>query len=92
MTVGDVYEAIGANAAGKMSDADLKQLENVACPGQAHAVGSLQPIPWRWRWSFLAFRRWALTSVPATDPRKNEVAKRLRPAHHGPPTAWSHAP
>src|SRR6201982_1734966 len=28
VTVGDVYEAIGANAAGKMSDADLHELEN----------------------------------------------------------------
>ena len=25
---GDVYEAIGAHAAGKMSDADLRELEN----------------------------------------------------------------
>src|SRR3954467_14086471 len=33
VTVLDVYEAIGANAAGKMSDADLRELENVACPG-----------------------------------------------------------
>src|SRR6202171_5198176 len=28
VTVGDVYEAIGANAAGRMSDADLRELEN----------------------------------------------------------------
>src|SRR6266851_5794270 len=27
VTVGDVYEAIGANAAGRMSDADLRELE-----------------------------------------------------------------
>src|ERR1700687_3127383 len=29
ITIQDVYEAIGANAAGKMSDADLLELENV---------------------------------------------------------------
>src|SRR5712692_10296695 len=31
--VRSVYEAIGAVAAGKMSDAELRELENVACPG-----------------------------------------------------------
>src|SRR5215469_11343609 len=39
VTVGDVYEAIGANAAGKMSDADLRELENVACPGAGACGG-----------------------------------------------------
>ena len=39
VTVGDVYEAIGAYAAGRMSDADLKELENVACPGAGACGG-----------------------------------------------------
>jgi dihydroxy-acid dehydratase len=39
VTVGDVYEAIGAHAAGKMSDADLRELENVACPGAGACGG-----------------------------------------------------
>src|ERR1043166_3576835 len=33
VTIQDVYEAIGANSAGKMRDAELKKLEDVACPG-----------------------------------------------------------
>src|SRR5579871_4432426 len=41
VTVGDVYEAIGANAAGRMSDADLRTLENVACPGAGACGGQL---------------------------------------------------
>src|SRR2546430_8058272 len=40
--VGDVYEAIGAAAAGKISDADLPELEAVACPG-AGACGRPDP-------------------------------------------------
>src|SRR5271169_2986414 len=32
VTIQDVFEAVGANAAGKMSDADLLALENAACP------------------------------------------------------------
>src|SRR5579859_3663766 len=39
VTVGDVYEAIGANAAGKMSDADLRELENAACPAAGACGG-----------------------------------------------------
>ena len=34
MTIQDVFEAVGANAAGKMSDEDLKALEDGACPGR----------------------------------------------------------
>jgi len=33
VTIQDVFEAVGANAAGKISDDDLKSLEDVACPG-----------------------------------------------------------
>ena len=33
VTIQDVFEAVGANAAGKMTDAELLELENVACPG-----------------------------------------------------------
>ena len=32
VTIQDVYEAVGANAAGKMSDADLYEMECDACP------------------------------------------------------------
>src|SRR5215472_10249746 len=39
VTIQDVYEAIGANAAGKMTDAELKELENVACPGAGACGG-----------------------------------------------------
>src|SRR5947207_9299445 len=33
VTIGDVYEAVGRHAVGKMSDAELDELEKVACPG-----------------------------------------------------------
>ena len=39
VTIQDVFEAVGANAAGKMTDAELLALENVACPG-AGACGA----------------------------------------------------
>src|SRR5437899_10474677 len=39
VTIQDGYEAIGANAAGLMSDADLRALENAACPGAGACGG-----------------------------------------------------
>src|SRR3989475_5238607 len=39
VAVGDVYEAIGAAAAGKISDADLAELELVACSGAGACGG-----------------------------------------------------
>src|SRR5262245_64274890 len=33
VTIQDVFEAVGANAAGRMTDAELKQVEDRACPG-----------------------------------------------------------
>src|SRR6202035_211275 len=33
ITIQDVFEAVGANAAGKMSDEELLAIENSACPG-----------------------------------------------------------
>jgi dihydroxy-acid dehydratase len=39
VTIQDVYEAVGAHAAGKMSDADLHEMECVACPSQGSCGG-----------------------------------------------------
>src|SRR3712207_1623233 len=33
VTIQDVFEAVGAHAAGELSDEDVHSLENVACPG-----------------------------------------------------------
>jgi dihydroxy-acid dehydratase len=39
VTVVDVFEAVGAHSAGRMSDADLHELECVACPGAGSCGG-----------------------------------------------------
>jgi dihydroxy-acid dehydratase len=39
VTVVDVFEAVGQHSAGKMSDADLHELECVACPGAGSCGG-----------------------------------------------------
>ena len=40
VTIQDVFEAVGAHAAGKMSDADLLELESVALQGRVRVAGS----------------------------------------------------
>ncbi len=39
LTVQDVFEAVGANAAGKISDEELRQIEDRACPGAGACGG-----------------------------------------------------
>ncbi len=76
VTVGDVYEAIGANAAGRMSDADLRELENVACPGVGTCGGQFTANTMAMALEFLGLSPLGTASVPAADSRKDEVAKR----------------
>jgi dihydroxy-acid dehydratase len=75
VTIGDVYEAIGANAAGKMSDADLRALENAACPGAGACGGQFTANTMAMALEFLGLSPLGTASVPATDPRKDEVAR-----------------
>lgn len=75
VTVGDVYEAIGANAAGRMSDADLRALENVACPGAGACGGQFTANTMAMVLEFIGLSPMGTASVPAVDPRKDEVAR-----------------
>ncbi|MBA2288080.1 MAG: dihydroxy-acid dehydratase [Ktedonobacteraceae bacterium] len=76
VTVADVYEAIGANAAGKMSDADLRELENVACPGAGACGGQFTANTMAMAMEFIGLSPMGTASVPAVDPRKDEVGMR----------------
>ena len=49
VTIQEVFEAVGAHAAGKMTDEELNELEGVASPARAPAAGSSPPTRWRWR-------------------------------------------
>jgi dihydroxy-acid dehydratase len=75
VTVGDVYEAIGANAAGRMSDDDLRALENVACPGAGACGGQFTANTMAMAMEFIGLSPMGTASVPAVDPRKDEVAR-----------------
>src|ERR1700687_424063 len=91
VTVGDVYEAIGANAAGKMSDADLKELENVACPGAGACGGQFTANTMAMALECIGLSPLGTASVPATDPRKDARGSALWPTGHGYAAARSDA-
>lgn len=74
VTIQDVYEAIGANAAGTMSDDDLKELENVACPGAGACGGQFTANTMATALEFIGLSPIGTASVPATDPLKKKVA------------------
>jgi len=76
VTIGDVYEAVGAHAAGKMTDAELKDLEDHACPGAGACGGQFTANTMSTVMEFIGLSPMGANSVPALDPLKNEVAYR----------------
>src|SRR2546430_14115179 len=72
VTVGDVYEAIGAHAAGKMSDTDLRELENVACPGAGACGGEITANTMGMGLGVFGLSPMGTAGVPATRARKDE--------------------
>jgi dihydroxy-acid dehydratase len=73
VTIQDVFEAVGANAAGRMTDAELLEIENVACPGAGACGGQYTANTMATVMEFIGFSPFGSSSVPATDPRKYEV-------------------
>ena len=80
VTIQDVYEAIGAHARGKMSDAKLKELECSACPGAGACGGQFTANTMALVCEFLGIAPMGLSSVPATNEGKahaGELAGKL---------------
>jgi dihydroxy-acid dehydratase len=76
ITIQNVFEAVGANAAGKMSDADLLEIENNACPGAGACGGQFTANTMAAVFEFIGLSAMYTASVPATDPRKDDVSYR----------------
>jgi dihydroxy-acid dehydratase len=76
VTIQDVYEAIGANLAGKMSDSDLTELENAACPGAGACGGQYTANTMSTVMEMLGISPMGFNSVPAVDPQKDDVSFR----------------
>ena len=74
VTIQDVFEAVGACAAGRMSARDLHGLEDRACPGPGACGGQFTANTMAMAIEVLGLSPMGSASVPAMDPRKDEVA------------------
>jgi len=74
VTIQDVFEAVGAAAAGTMSNADVHELEGVACPGAGACGGQFTANTMAMALEFLGISPAGLNDVPATDPAKHDAA------------------
>jgi dihydroxy-acid dehydratase len=74
VTIQDVFEAVGAAAAGTMSNADVHELEGVACPGAGACGGQFTANTMATVLEFLGISPAGLNDVPATDPAKHDAA------------------
>jgi len=74
VTIQDVYEAIGANVAGKMSDQDLKELEDAACPGAGACGGQYTANTMSTVMEMIGLSPMGFNSVPAMDAHKDQIS------------------
>lgn len=74
VTIQDVFEAVGANAAGRLSDEELLEVENAACPGAGACGGQYTANTMAMVLEFLGLSAMGTGSVSAVDPRKEQTA------------------
>ncbi len=74
VTIQDVFEAVGAAAVGTMSNEDVHELENVACPGAGACGAMFTANTMAMVLEFLGISPAGLNDVPATDPAKHDAA------------------
>ena len=77
VTVQDVFEAVGARAAGHMTESDFKLLEDVACPGAGACGGQFTANTMAIVCECLGIAALGSGSVPATDPAKARVGHHI---------------
>ena len=75
VTIQDVFEAVGAHAAGKISDEKLCDVEAGACPGAGACGGQFTANTMATALTFLGLSPMGANDVPATDPAKAGVAR-----------------
>jgi dihydroxy-acid dehydratase len=76
ITIQDVFEAVGANAAGKISDAEPLEIENKACPSSGACGGQYTANTMSTVMELIGLSPMGFNGVPAMDPRKDEIAFR----------------
>ena len=76
VTIQDVFEAVGAHDAGKMTDAEFDDLERHACPGAGACGGMFTANTMATVCETLGISPFGSASVPADDEAKAAVARK----------------
>ena len=74
LTIQDVFEALGAYNAGKISFEELRDVEDHACPGEGACGGQFTANTMATAYEMLGISPMGWNGVPAVDPRKEEIA------------------
>jgi dihydroxy-acid dehydratase len=77
VTILDIFEAVGAHAAGDMSDEELNELEGVASPGAGACGGQFTANTMACAFEALGISPGGSAMVPAEDDEKGTVAERI---------------
>lgn len=75
LTIQDVFEAVGAHAAGRIGERELRMIEDRACPGAGACGGQYTANTMATAIAFLGMSPLGANDVPATDARKADVAR-----------------
>jgi dihydroxy-acid dehydratase len=76
ISIGDVFEAVGANAAGRITDAELLDIEDHACPGAGACGGQFTANTMATVMELIGLCPMGMAAVPQVDKRKDDVAYR----------------
>src|SRR5215813_3181444 len=74
VTIQDVFEAVGSHARGAMSDSELNEIEERACPGAGACGGQFTANTMSMACEFLGISPMGSNDIPATAPEKHEAA------------------
>ncbi len=76
ITVQDVFEGVGAYEAGRMTEKELYELECAACPGEGSCAGMYTANTMACASEALGMALPYSASIPATDPRRDDLCRR----------------
>ncbi len=75
VTIQDVFEAVGACAAGKITEDELIEVEKAACPGAGACGGQFTANTMALALTLLGLSPMGLNDIPAVDPAKPDAAE-----------------
>jgi dihydroxy-acid dehydratase len=75
ITIQDVFEAVGACAAGKITEQELREIEDAACPGAGACGGQFTANTMATVMEFIGLSPLGTAASPQVDPLKKDAAR-----------------